>query len=119
MTSFKMDENLPEAAAQQLRDAGYDAATVLDQSLGGASDAEVARVCASEGRVLVTLDLDFANSLAFPPAQHAGLVVLRLPEQSVPSIGRAITTLVELCGREPLAGKLWIIEPQGVRVRGR
>jgi len=117
MTAFKLDENLPEDAAVLQKSHGHDAATVLDQSLGGASDAEVSRVCEAEGRALVTLDLDFANFLVFPLAQHAGLVALRLPEQSIHGICRAIATLVDLCAREPLAGKLWIIEPHGVRVR--
>lgn len=32
---FKLDENLPDEAADLLRAAGHDALTVLDQHLGG------------------------------------------------------------------------------------
>lgn len=53
---FKLDENLPAEAADLLRDAGYDAVTVLEQEMSGETDASVAAVCEQEGRVLVTLD---------------------------------------------------------------
>jgi hypothetical protein len=52
-----------------------------------ASDAALIAACTAEARCLVTLDLDFANPLRFPPAGYAGIVV----------------------------GKLWIIEPGRVR----
>ena len=37
---FKIDENLPVEIAEVLRLSGYDAATVLEQHLGGSRDAE-------------------------------------------------------------------------------
>ena len=43
---FKLDENLPVELASLLRRSGHDAATVLDQGLGGARDPELASVCA-------------------------------------------------------------------------
>ncbi|MBI5482979.1 MAG: DUF5615 family PIN-like protein [Deltaproteobacteria bacterium] len=58
---FKVDENLPEAAARIFREAGFDAETVLTEGLGGASDATLAAICKEEGRTLVTLDLDFSD----------------------------------------------------------
>lgn len=39
---FKLDENLPEDASQRLREAGFDAISVLDQSMGGADDRDLA-----------------------------------------------------------------------------
>jgi hypothetical protein len=35
----------------------------------------------AESRILVTLDRDFANIEAYPPRQHAGIIVLRLKTQ--------------------------------------
>ena len=78
---FKTDENLPTEAADLLRAAGYDAVTVGEQRLGGSVDPTVGSVCQREGRVLVTLDLDFANIRAYPPAEFAGIVVLRSKRQ--------------------------------------
>ena len=51
---FKVDENLPLAVAQRLRDAGHDAITVVEQHMAGTKDAALAGVCRNEQRCLVT-----------------------------------------------------------------
>ena len=81
---FKFDENLPVELAEELRAAGYEAATVDDQRLVGAGDRQLSEVCKSEGRILVTLDLDFADIRTYPPEEHPGLIVLRLVRQDRP-----------------------------------
>lgn len=58
---FKTEENLPLEAATTLRDAGFDVETVSDEALSGAADEIVATRVQEESRVLITLDLDFAN----------------------------------------------------------
>ena len=81
---FKFDENLPVELAEELRAAGSAAATVEDQRLVGAGDRHLSEVCKSEGRILVTLDLDFADIRTYPPEEHPGLIVLRLARQDKP-----------------------------------
>lgn len=83
---FKIDENLPVEVASMLREAGYDAMTVVDQGLGGHVDSNIAEVCKSEGRALVTLDLDFSNVQVYPPEEYSGLVVLRVRQQDKPHV---------------------------------
>ncbi len=78
---FKTYENLTIEAATTLREAGFEAETVQDESLSGAADEILADHARSEARVLVTLDLDFANIQAYPPDRHAGIIVLRLNGQ--------------------------------------
>jgi predicted nuclease of predicted toxin-antitoxin system len=75
---FKLDENLSPALAGAFAVAGHEAHSILEQSLGGKSDAAVIEVCARGRRALITLDLDFANIQQYPPAQYSGIVVLRL-----------------------------------------
>ena len=60
---FKIDENLPAECAVLLRGAGFGADTVAEENLEGADDTVIARSIRAEGRVLITLDLDFANTL--------------------------------------------------------
>lgn len=75
---FKTDENLPEESAAVLREAGHDAHTVREQTLGGHPDDDVAAVCKREQRALVTLDLDFSDIRSYPPEELEGLIVLRV-----------------------------------------
>lgn len=53
MLRFKLDENLPTEAASVLRDAGFDALTVLDQEMRASLDGEIARVCHAEPNPVV------------------------------------------------------------------
>ena len=75
---LKLDENLPVELANMFREAGQDAVTVLAQRLMGARDSDLASVCMREGRIIVTLDTDFADIRTYPPGAYPGLVVFRL-----------------------------------------
>jgi predicted nuclease of predicted toxin-antitoxin system len=114
---LKIDENLPVDVAVLLRQAGHDPSTVLEQGLGGQPDQDVARVCAAEGRALLTLDTDFANTRRYPPSDYQGLIVMRLARQDKPYVIEVVRRLIALLEREPVEGRLWIVEERRVRVR--
>jgi predicted nuclease of predicted toxin-antitoxin system len=115
---FKIDENLHDDVAVLLTDAGHEAHTVHVEGLRGADDSALAQHCVKEARALVTLDLDFADIRAFPPAASTGLIVLRVHDQSRPHILSVIRQVLDLLQREPIAGRLWIVSESGVRIRG-
>jgi predicted nuclease of predicted toxin-antitoxin system len=115
---FKIDENLHDDVAALLVNAGHDAKTVHDQGIRGCDDAVRSQLCAAEARVIVTLDLDFADIRAFPPAQSAGMIVLRIRDQSRPHILNVLNRALPLINQESLAGRLWIVSEAGVRIRG-
>ncbi len=114
---FKIDENLPIEVADLLLQAGYDAITVLQQHLGGSPDPNIASVCQGERRVLITLDTDFADIRAYPPAQFPGLIVLRLRRQDKPYILKFLGHLIPMLSSESLEHMLWIVEETRLRIR--
>ena len=114
---FKIDENLPPFVAARLRTAGFDAVTVADQALSGTSDERLAPLCAAEGRILVTLDLDFADIRAYPPGAGPGVIVLRLDGQDRLDFERASTSLIATLAENEVSGNLWIVESDRIRVR--
>jgi predicted nuclease of predicted toxin-antitoxin system len=115
---FKIDENLPAEVADLLRQSGYEAATVQEQRLGGKADSVIASICRQEGRVLVTLDMDFGDIRVYPPEQFSGLVILRLRRQDKPQVLQVFTRLIRAFSSEPLEGHLWIVEEERIRIRG-
>ena len=114
---FKVDENLPAEAAELLRRAGHDAVTVGEQSLSGSGDADLARICQTEARSLVTLDLGFADIRTYPPALYPGMLVLRLRQQDKPRVLETLGRVLPLLAEEPLDRRLWIVDERQVRVR--
>jgi predicted nuclease of predicted toxin-antitoxin system len=95
----KLDENMPVESADLLRTAGRDCATVLDEGLGGAGDPDLGARCRVEGRVLFTLDLDFADIRAYPPSEYVGIVVFRPVKPSRDSILALLRQLISVCRR--------------------
>jgi predicted nuclease of predicted toxin-antitoxin system len=113
---FKIDENL-HAAAEVLRQHGYDTPTVHKQGLQGGADADIANVCQQEGRAVITLDLDFSDVRHYPPEAYQGLIVVRLNDQSRASVLNIIGRIIPLLDVEPLVGNLWIVQETSVRIR--
>lgn len=114
---FKIDENLPAEAAEVLRGAGFVANTVREEGLSGADDATVARTSVAEDRILVILDLDFANIWAYPPGEHAGIIVLRIKRQDKHTIIAYIRRLAAALANRNPSGELWIIDGNRIRFR--
>ena len=114
---FKVDENLPVEVADLLRQADYDAVTVVEQHLGGSDNSKIASICQQESRILVTLDTDFADIRAYPPEDFSGLLVLCLRRQDKNHVLDVLTRLTEVFPKEPLDGHLWIVEEERVRIR--
>lgn len=113
---IKLDENFGTRAADLLRSAGHDVETVPAEGLCQATDRELAATCCREERCLVSLDLDFGNPLLFNPADHKGLVVVRLRAQTeAADIDRALRVLIEALSSRSVAGKLWIVESDRLR----
>jgi predicted nuclease of predicted toxin-antitoxin system len=116
-TKLKTDENLPEAVAALLREAGHDVTTVLEEGLGGVADPQVAEICRTEGRALLTLDRGLGDIRAYPPAEYPGIVVLRTSGQQIDAILAPIRHLIALLATHSPVGALWILDEHRVRIR--
>ena len=114
----KTDENLPVEAAAVLRNAGWDCSTVHDEALAGADDTRISAACKAEDRVLFTLDQDFGDIRRYPPDEHLGIVVLRPKEPDREAVLRLLERALDALEEQWVPQRLWIIEPDRIRVRG-
>ncbi len=115
---LKLDENLPRRALAVARERGHDVETAESEGLLGAADQQIERVCVAEDRILITLDLDFADVRVYQPGQLPGTMVLRPATQGTSQIVHLLQAALALAEREPPRGQLWLVEPGKVRVRG-
>jgi predicted nuclease of predicted toxin-antitoxin system len=114
---FKLDENFGTRTQSLFHAADYDARTVYQESLSGAVDERLYEVCQLENRCLVTLDLDFANVLRFPPAGTAGIAVIRLAQNpSLSNLEQMVRHFLIALESMSISGRLWIVEWQRIRV---
>ena len=77
---IKLDEIIPARAVERLRSLGHDTDTVLEEGLGGRSDQDIWAAAQSEGRFLITQDLDFSDARRFAPGTHHWVMLVRIPE---------------------------------------
>ncbi len=60
--------------------------------------------------------MDFANPLNYKPSVYDGIAVIRLPKNSSPEdLYSMIEMLAKKMSLQTVAGKLWIIEKNGIR----
>jgi len=74
---IKLDENLSRYLKDLLQAEGYNVETALDEGLKGRPDVEVGATARNEGRILFTLDVEFADLRKYPPGSHPGVILFR------------------------------------------
>lgn len=113
---FKLDENLDPSVALIFRSAGHDVHTVSEEGLNGAVDAKVSAAAVEEDRILMTLDLDFADPLRLPPQGTPGVIVLRPGLPLLGLIRQVAAEVLPFLESESPAGKIWIVELGRIRI---
>lgn len=112
----KLDENIGRRGVELFQRAGHDVATVSEQGLSSSRDENLLRVCVSEKRCLVSLDLGFGNPLVFKPSDYEGIAVLRLPPKPTPAdLLTEIRTLIGGLAQKEIKGNLWIVQRRRIR----
>lgn len=100
-----------------MRDLGNDVENALSEGLAGAPDPAILAACGAEDRILITLDLDFADIRAYPPGSHRGIWVLRPQEQSFGTVLSLALAGIRLAAVERTTNQLWVIDEKRVRIR--
>lgn len=89
--------------------AGHDVDTVTEEGLIGAPDRDVVAAA--------TLDRGLGDIRGYPPGSHAGIVVLRLTDQSAAAATKAVSDLATLTDPSSLAGAVAVLQRGLLRIR--
>jgi predicted nuclease of predicted toxin-antitoxin system len=114
---LKLDENLSRHLKPLLIARGHDTLTAADEHLLSRPDTEIARAADVEERMLLTLDVQFADLREHPPGSHPGILLFRPLSLGPLSVNRFVADFVESTDLRPLAGCVAVVEPGRVRVR--
>lgn len=118
MHRFLVDEDVPRSTAHALRAAGYEAEDVRDVGLRGHSDSDVFAYAQAQAATLISCDKGFTNLLNFPVGSHAGIIVIRIPDEASPAqLNDELLRALFQFQMESLHGCLVIVEMGRVRLR--
>jgi predicted nuclease of predicted toxin-antitoxin system len=111
---FLADENFPRPALEALRKAGWDVGSIAEQC-PGASDEDVAALCAAQDRILLALDKDFGE-LVFRRGLPSGIgvVLFRLTPESPEEAAEVALALIQ--SHPDLAGSFCVVTRDRIRI---
>jgi predicted nuclease of predicted toxin-antitoxin system len=114
---LKLDENLSRHLKPILIALGHDVLTAADEDLLSRPDVEVAACAAREDRILLTLDVEFADLRKYPPGSHPGIVLFRPVSLGPLSVNHFVERFARSTDLSGLSGCIAVVEPRGIRVR--
>ncbi len=114
---IKLDENLSRHLKPVLADLGHDVLTAADENLLSRPDTEVAAVSTKEGRMLFTLDVEFADLRKYPPGIHPGIILFRPTSYGPLTVNKFVVDFVRSVNLEDLTSCVAVVDPTRVRVR--
>jgi len=114
---LKLDENLSRHLKPLLTRVGHDVVTAADENLLSRSDTEIAAAALREERMLLTLDVEFADLRKYPPGSHPGIILFRPPSFGPLSVNKFIADFVNSADLSKLTSCVAIVDPVNVRIR--
>lgn len=112
-----LDNCVPRRYLRLLSGWGYESTLMTDYIAADSADAEVISLAVRLDAILLTVDLDFANILDYPPADYGGIVVLRYHIHNETELDDTLRTALDDLYRDDLRGALIIVSPGRYRVR--
>jgi len=114
---FLADMGVADETAEALRRLGHDVAHARDLGLHARPDSEVLAAAKSEGRIVVTFDLDFGDLLAAGGESLPSVVLVRTQNQRPTVVTPKVIDVADRFAQELVSGALIVVEDARYRLR--
>jgi predicted nuclease of predicted toxin-antitoxin system len=114
---FLADMGISPRTVKWLRQQGYDAVHLLDEGLRRLPDEEILSKARAEGRIVLTIDLDFGYLLAISGAVLPSVVIFRLGNASREIVEARLADVLSQCADDLRAGAIISVSDGMFRVR--
>ena len=114
---FLGDIPISRRTLQHLQNRGHDVVAAAERLPPTASDAEIVRLAAAEGRVILCFDLGFAELVALSGEKLPSLITFRTTRQQPDFINKRLDEVLPEIMEELERGALATVEDNRVRVR--
>jgi predicted nuclease of predicted toxin-antitoxin system len=112
-----LDHCVPRRYRRLIESWGYHAAFLTDYLPPDSLDVEVIHLAQELDAALLTVDLDFANILDYPPQRYQGIIVLRYQADTEADGDAVFKTMLADLYRKGLRQRLVIVSAAYYRVR--
>ncbi|MBI2335612.1 MAG: DUF5615 family PIN-like protein [Deltaproteobacteria bacterium] len=114
---LKLDENISRHLKPILQKLNHDVMTAADEGLLSQPDPIIAAVCKEERRILLTLDVEFADLRKYPPGCFPGIILFR-PESYGPlAVNHFIENFVANTNLEEFRNCIVVVDATRIRIR--
>lgn len=100
-----------------LQSRGYDAIHLMDEGLAKMSDSQVLAKARSEGRIVLTHDLDFGDLMAASGTSSPSVILFRLHDMRPHSVNHHLLQVIDRFRSELEQGVIITITEGNIRVR--
>ncbi len=114
---FLVDMGISMKTVSWLRDAGHDVVHLLEQELQRLPDSEILEKARQEGRVVLTMDLDFGYLLAVSGWVLPSVVIFRLSDERPERIVARLKAVLPEFSDVLVRGAVLSVEDETIRVR--
>ena len=114
---FLADMAISQSTLTWLRERGHDAVHVRDVGMARAEDAAILARAREEGRVLLTLDLDFGYLLAVSGAALPSVMIFRMGNETAEAVTARLADVLACCADELRTGAIVTVGEEAIRVR--
>ncbi|MGB0563811.1 MAG: DUF5615 family PIN-like protein [Spirulinaceae cyanobacterium] len=114
---FLGDMGISPRTIAALREQGHDAIHLADEGLATLPDAEILAKARLEGRILLTVDLDFGYLLAVSKANLPTVIIFRLGNVSRDVVESRLVQVMQQCEAKLQSGVIVSVSDESFRVR--
>ncbi|YAF95534.1 MAG: DUF5615 family PIN-like protein [Nodularia sp. CChRGM 3473] len=114
---FLADMGISLRTVSWLRSNGYDVVHLRDQGLQKLPDNQILIKARIEDRILLTVDLDFAQLLAVSGDSLPSVILFRLGNQNYNAINKRLTEVLRECQEDLEIGAIISVSNETFRVR--
>lgn len=115
--NFLADMGISLRTVSWLRSAGYDVVHLRQQGLQKLPDHEILIKACAEERIILTVDLDFAQLLAVSGDSLPSVILFRLGNENYHLINQCLTEILSQCQEDLEAGAIISVNNETFRVR--
>ncbi len=114
---FLADMGISWRVVTGLRASGHDAIHLQEQDLGRLEDKDILNKALTEGRILLTHDLDFGELLAASGGKLPSVIIFRLNDMRAENITQHLTSMITQQASALEKGAICSVTEKKVRVR--